>query len=433
MRCPSADDSATWALGRRRRGLAAACVRVGGCRAALSLRAARSCGRDLATPKPPSLREERKGRGAALDVAASPQCPRRALFDSRRSSRSQFLRGPPPCLPPATRAPTFAAPVDALEDASFAVFGTFEEVSLDRGLMRGRVAIAPGLASLSNSDVVNWVATAVDGIVAYYRRPFTDRVLVIVMPGTPGNPTRGVTLGDAGPGVLVRASVGLTSAGTRDDWIVTHELLHVSLPSLPREDNWLSEGIATYVEPIVRARASLVSPQLILGRSRSRPPAGRAGGGRRGPREHPHMGSNVLGRRALLSGRGRRDSRTDAQRALARRCSPRNRGDGRERRGSLVPRAVRRHRRPSGRRRAVPRGRLHACRTLPEPGAQPRQSRPRVALAPAWCSRRGRGHRVRRSRAPGRGPQGNHGRRMRGRRSIRRLRLRSGNPADGQT
>jgi hypothetical protein len=184
---------------------------------------------------------------------------------------------------PATGAPsTYAAPVDALEEASFAVFGAFDEVSLDRGPMRVRVAIAPGLGSLSNHDVVHWIATAVDGIAAYYGRPFTDRALVIVMPGVPGNPTRGVTLGDAGPGVLVRASVGLTPAETRDDWIVTHELLHVSLPSLPRENNWLSEGIATYVEPIVRARAGLISPQrfwgdLVRGLPQGEPEAGDEG------------------------------------------------------------------------------------------------------------------------------------------------------------
>jgi hypothetical protein len=79
----------------------------------------------------------------------------------------------------------------------------------------------------------------------------------------PGNPTRGVTLGDGGPAVLVRAGDGVTAATTRDDWVMTHELLHVVMPSLSREHVWLSEGIPSYVEPIVRVRAGTLAPEKL--------------------------------------------------------------------------------------------------------------------------------------------------------------------------
>jgi hypothetical protein len=162
-------------------------------------------------------------------------------------------------------AETFEALTEDLEVSSFAVFGAFDAETVHNGPSRADVVIGPDLAPLTRSDVVAWVKSAVDSITAYYERPFVDRVLVIVIPGTPANPTRGVTLGDTGPAVLVRAASGLTVAGTRDDWVVTHELLHVSQPSLGREHSWLSEGMATYVEPIVRARAGLVSPEKFWG------------------------------------------------------------------------------------------------------------------------------------------------------------------------
>ncbi len=74
----------------------------------------------------------------------------------------------------------------------------------------------------------------------------------------------------------------MTAAGTRDDWVVTHELLHVSQPSLGRAHAWLSEGMATYVEPIVRARAGLVTPEKFWGDLVEGLPQGLPGAGDQG-------------------------------------------------------------------------------------------------------------------------------------------------------
>jgi hypothetical protein len=49
------------------------------------------------------------------------------------------------------------------------------------------------------------------------------------------------------------------------DWITTHELVHMSLASLPNEQHWLEEGIATYVEPIARLQAGQLTPARIWG------------------------------------------------------------------------------------------------------------------------------------------------------------------------
>jgi hypothetical protein len=108
------------------------------------------------------------------------------------------------------------------------------------------------------------------------------RTLVVVQRGTPGHPTRGETLGEGGPSVLVRAGDAMTATTTRDDWVMTHELLHVVLPSLPRQHMWLSEGIPSYVEPIARVRAGLTTPEalwrdLIVGLPHGLPEAGDQG------------------------------------------------------------------------------------------------------------------------------------------------------------
>jgi hypothetical protein len=112
--------------------------------------------------------------------------------------------------------------------------------------------------------VVAWVRGAVDAIAAYYGRFPAPRALVIVLGGQHGT-TRGKTLGNGGPTVLVQVGDRVTPATTRDDWVLTHELLHVTLPKLSRQHAWLAEGIASYVEPIVRARAGQLAVEKVWG------------------------------------------------------------------------------------------------------------------------------------------------------------------------
>jgi hypothetical protein len=178
---------------------------------------------------------------------------------------------------------TYEAPTDTLDDSSFAAFGAFHAATVESGTARVLVSIAPHDLPLSDADVAAWVKAAVDGIASYLGRSFpAPRTLVIVQRGTPGNPTRGETLGDGGPAVLVRAGDAVTAATTRDDWVMTHELLHVVMPSLTREHVWLSEGIASYVEPIVRVRAGTLAPEklwrdLVEGLPQGLPEAGDEG------------------------------------------------------------------------------------------------------------------------------------------------------------
>ncbi len=39
------------------------------------------------------------------------------------------------------------------------------------------------------------------------------------------------------------------------DWVMVHEMLHAGFPDLARDHRWMQEGLSTYLEPIVRARA----------------------------------------------------------------------------------------------------------------------------------------------------------------------------------
>jgi hypothetical protein len=199
----------------------------------------------------------------------------RFRFHVSHDITTRFAAGTHPS--PDGQAETFEAFTQDLGQSSFAVFGRFREEEIRSAGARVLVAVAPDGLTLSDTEVAGWVGRAVHAIATYLGRFPSDRTLVVVQPGS-GGPTRGATLGDGGPAVLVRVGEGVDAAAVRDDWVVTHELLHVSLPSFSREHAWLDEGIPTYVEPVVRARDGQITPErfwgdLVLGLPQGQPGA----------------------------------------------------------------------------------------------------------------------------------------------------------------
>jgi hypothetical protein len=71
-----------------------------------------------------------------------------------------------------------------------------------------------------------------------------------------GSMTRG---GGASVGLLI--STNFDEAELTADWVLVHELSHLLHPFVQRDQAWLSEGIATYYQEVLRARAGLQSPE----------------------------------------------------------------------------------------------------------------------------------------------------------------------------
>jgi hypothetical protein len=77
-------------------------------------------------------------------------------------------------------------------------------------------------------------------------------------------------------GVLNGASWGSTPAFTRvyvrqsadeadlkNDWVMTHEMVHYAFASMAEEHHWIEERIATYVEPIARLETGNISARKV--------------------------------------------------------------------------------------------------------------------------------------------------------------------------
>ena len=129
-----------------------------------------------------------------------------------------------------------------------------------------QVDFAAGPLDLSQDAVLAHVQAAANAVVAYFGRfPVShDRILIVPVAGGSGI-GHGTTWGDmAGFPAMTRIHIGhlATAQDLKDDWMMTHELVHTGFPSLPDDQHWMEEGLATYVEPLAR----VMTGELTAGR-----------------------------------------------------------------------------------------------------------------------------------------------------------------------
>ncbi len=139
--------------------------------------------------------------------------------------------------------------------------------SLSIGGAAINVAIEPGDLILTRIRILDWVRRSACAVTEYYAGFPVRNVNVKVVPLGEG---KGVVFGrtvvvDQTPVIRVGLSRFATESSLLDDWVMTHEMVHLAFPSVADEHHWIEEGIATYVEPIARAQVGDLSPQKVWG------------------------------------------------------------------------------------------------------------------------------------------------------------------------
>lgn len=121
----------------------------------------------------------------------------------------------------------------------------------------------PALA-VSPARLARWVEASAAAVAGFYGRLPVERVTIALTVVGRGGISGGVTNGGRrGARIDVNVGPGLNEAELRDDWVMTHELVHTAVPRLPDGAAWLDEGVATYVEPIARVRRGGVAPEMF--------------------------------------------------------------------------------------------------------------------------------------------------------------------------
>jgi hypothetical protein len=110
-------------------------------------------------------------------------------------------------------------------------------------------------ATPSRNQVLHtWVERSASIVADYYGR-FPAPLVDLRLGSMEGNRIGGGrTTNDSG--LVIQVSVGreVTADTLSNDWVLVHEMVHLALPEVGRQHNWLAEGLATYVEGVARAQ-----------------------------------------------------------------------------------------------------------------------------------------------------------------------------------
>jgi hypothetical protein len=148
-----------------------------------------------------------------------------------------------------------------LRYAGYSAFGTFETFRVDATEGVVDVAVLGGGDDERRAPLLEgWVRAAASSLDHVYGRFPVKRAQVFVV-STAGSSRvdLGRTLPSGGASTLLFVGEDASARDFSEDWILTHELFHLGVPSFWREGRWLDEGLATYYEPVIRTRAGQLS------------------------------------------------------------------------------------------------------------------------------------------------------------------------------
>ena len=160
---------------------------------------------------------------------------------------------------------------------------------------RLEVQFAPGLDAPTRDLALAWVRRSASAIAAYFGRFPLPQVELLVEP-VPGRSVRsGVSYAEPTPLLKVRVGSESTAAHFLEDWILVHEMVHLAIPQVPPAQQWLHEGIATYVGALARGRAGWLRASEVWHAWMREMPRGQPQEGDRGLDHTPTWGRTYWG------------------------------------------------------------------------------------------------------------------------------------------
>src|SRR5271167_4582146 len=132
------------------------------------------------------------------------------------------------------------------------------------GNSRVDVNFESGATQAGKEDLLKWVRWAAESVSAYYGRFPVPQLLLRIVPSDGSGVRGGKTFGrDNGGFITIHVGKDAQFSDLASDWMLTHEMVHLSFPSVADNHHWIEEGIATYVEPIARAQVGDLSSETV--------------------------------------------------------------------------------------------------------------------------------------------------------------------------
>ncbi len=125
------------------------------------------------------------------------------------------------------------------------------------------VGFAPGELVLPKTRILARISEAASAVSTYYGHFPVASVRFLVVPVEGESVRGGPTWGSRGASIRILLGRDTGEEALHRDWVMTHEMVHLALPDMSRRYNWLSEGLAVYIEPIARVQAGELAAKSI--------------------------------------------------------------------------------------------------------------------------------------------------------------------------
>lgn len=99
-----------------------------------------------------------------------------------------------------------------------------------------------------------WVQQSARAIATYFDGFSSLQTLIVVFPVRGTDIEFGRVVPGGGVTMMLRAGIGEKARDLYGEWVLIHEMIHTAAPFVEGRGTWLMEGMATYIEPIIRSR-----------------------------------------------------------------------------------------------------------------------------------------------------------------------------------
>lgn len=125
------------------------------------------------------------------------------------------------------------------------------------------LGFAPGDLALPHERIQTWIEHSATIVAKFYGRYPVDAARILIVPVEGGGVRGGTTWAYRGAAIRLAVGSRATNGDLEQDWMIVHEMVHLALPDMDERHRWLSEGLATYFEPIARVQSGDLTAATI--------------------------------------------------------------------------------------------------------------------------------------------------------------------------
>jgi hypothetical protein len=134
---------------------------------------------------------------------------------------------------------------------------------IEVGQSRIEVTLPRGAFAGHDAELLGWIERCARAVAGYYGVFPVARVIIRIRASSEAGIRDGQTLSTSPPTISIAVGERTSSVDFERNWSMTHEMVHLAFPNVPSAHHWIEEGLATYVEPIARARAGWITEESV--------------------------------------------------------------------------------------------------------------------------------------------------------------------------